>query len=252
MIKRLFDLVTAIIALVLLSPLMLTVMIILRFTGEGSVFFRQERIGKGNKPFTVTKFTTMVKGAAQQGNGGHTVNGDPRILPLGRFLRKSKIDELPQIWHIITGDMSWVGPRPLIPEQHAFYSDEFHHVTEDLAPGVTGIGSLTFRAENEVLSRAEDHEACYKNEIIPYKAELEKWYYDNHTIWMDIVMMWLTFFAVFSPSANVLRKIYPSIPYKDVKEFGKQTDGTPSNTFDEVPAQVNDFDNANQTIRAAE
>lgn len=221
MLKRLFDIVTSVIALTLLSPIMLLVMLILRFTGEGSVFFRQERIGKDNKPFTVTKFTTMVQGASKQGNGGFTTKGDDRILPFGRFLRKSKIDELPQIWHIITGEMSWVGPRPLIPSQHAMYSDDFKHVTEELAPGITGIGSLTFRNETEVLTRASDHAACYQYEIIPYKADLELWYYENHTLWMDILMMWLTFFAVFAPKSNILRSIYPTIPHKDISDFGK-------------------------------
>lgn len=214
--KRIFDLLTSFIALLILAPIFIPIMIILRFTGEGKVFYFQKRIGKNNNPFYITKFATMLENSPNIGTGEHTLQDDPRVLPVGKFLRKTKINELPQIWDVFIGKMSWVGPRPTTPSHHALYPDYYTTVMENHLPGITGIGSIIFRDEESILSKAEDHEACYANEIVPYKAELEKWYKDNRSMFMDIILCFLTAWVIISPKSNILLKLYPSIPRKSI------------------------------------
>lgn len=219
--KRVFDIITSLIALIILTPLFIPIIIILRFTGEGEVFYLQTRIGRDNKPFYITKFATMLKDSPNIGSGEHTMQNDPRVLPIGKFLRKSKINELPQIWDIFVGKMSWVGPRPTTPSHHALYPEYYNDVMMNHVPGITGIGSIIFRDEESILSRAKNHEDCYANEIVPYKAESEKWYKDNRTFIMDIKLMFITAWVVIKSESDVLRKIYPDIPQQDIQSFGQ-------------------------------
>lgn len=218
--KRLFDILVSFIALVILAPLLVPVMIILRFTGEGEIFYRQKRIGKNSEPFYITKFATMLKDSPNIGTGEHTLQEDPRVLPFGKFLRKSKINELAQIWDIFVGKMSWVGPRPTTPGHHALYPAFYEEVMKNHVPGLTGLGSIVFRDEESILSRAPDHEYCYAHELVPYKAELEKWYKENRTFWMDIVLMWVTAWVVLKPESDLLFRLYPTIPKRDLNDFG--------------------------------
>lgn len=220
--KRLFDIITSLIAMLLLAPVLLPVMVILRLTGEKEVFYLQSRIGKNNEPFSITKFATMLKDSPNIGSGEHTLQNDPRVLPIGKFLRKSKVNELPQIWDIFVGKMSWVGPRPTTPSHHSLYPEYYSAVMMDHVPGLTGVGSIIFRDEETILSNANNYEDCYANEIVPYKAEVEKWYKENRTFIMDVILMLITAWIVIFPKSNSLFHIYPSIPARNIYEFGKK------------------------------
>jgi len=219
--KRLYDIFVALVFLIILLPLFIPIMIILRFSGEGEVFYRQLRVGKDNDPFYITKFATMLKDSPNIGTLEHTLRDDPRVLPIGKFLRKSKINELPQIWDILVGKMSWVGPRPTTPDHHNSYPSSYNDTMMGLMPGITGVGSIIFRDEEEVLSKAKDHDHCYVNEVVPYKAELESWYKENRTFIMDIILMLLTAWVIIKPKSDALFEIYPSIPIKDTNAFGQ-------------------------------
>ena len=219
--KRLFDIIVSFIAMLILAPILIPVMIILKFSGEGEIFYLQERIGKNNKSFLITKFATMLKDSPNIGTGEHTLQEDPRVLPFGKFLRKSKINELAQLWDIFIGKMSWVGPRPTTPNHYALYPDYYTEVMKNHRPGLTGVGSIIFRSEEDILSKAENFQTCYTQEIVPYKAEVEKWYKENRTFFMDIMLMFITAWVVVNSDSNILRKTYPSIPEKNIHGFGK-------------------------------
>lgn len=218
--KRLFDIITSFIVLIILAPLFIPIMIILRFSGEGEIFYLQTRIGRNNEPFRITKFATMLKDSPNIGSGEHTMKNDPRVLPIGKFLRKSKINELPQIWDIFVGKMSWVGPRPTTPGHHALYPEFYLEVMKNHVPGITGIGSIIFRDEETILSNAQNHEDCYAKEIVPYKAEVEKWYKEKRNLFMDIILMLITAWVVIFSESTILYKVYPDIPRKDILSFG--------------------------------
>jgi len=219
--KRVFDIITSLIALIILTPLFIPIIIILRFSGEGEIFYLQTRIGRDNKPFYITKFATMLKDSPNIGSGEHTLQNDPRVLPIGKFLRKSKINELPQIWDIFVGKMSWVGPRPTTPGHHALYPEFYTDVMMNHVPGLTGVGSIIFRNEENILSKAKSYEDCYANEIVPYKAEVEKWYKENRSLVMDVILMFITAWVVISPKSNLLFMIYKTIPKKNIDAFGQ-------------------------------
>jgi lipopolysaccharide/colanic/teichoic acid biosynthesis glycosyltransferase len=220
--KRLFDIIISLIALVFLAPLFIPIIIILRFTGEGEIFYFQTRIGRDNKPFEITKFATMLKNSPSIGSGEHTLQDDPRVLPLGKFLRKSKINELPQIWDIFVGKMSWVGPRPTTPGHHSLYPEYYKEVMMNHVPGITGVGSIIFRDEENILSNANNYENCYSDEIVPYKAEVERWYKVNRSLIMDIKLMFITAWVVIKSDSDVLKRNYPDIPQQDIQSFGQK------------------------------
>ncbi|PCI21563.1 MAG: lipid carrier--UDP-N-acetylgalactosaminyltransferase [Piscirickettsiaceae bacterium] len=221
--KRLFDIVVSLIAMIVLAPVLVPIMIILRFSGEGKIFYLQERVGQDNERFFITKFATMLEDSPNIGSGEHTLQNDPRVLPFGKILRKSKINELPQIWDIFVGKMSWVGPRPTTPSHHALYPEYYHKVMEDHVPGLTGIGSIIFRDEESILSRADDYEITYSQEIVPYKAELELWYKENRNFGMDIILILLTAWAVIKPKNGLLFKLYPNVPYLNLENIGENS-----------------------------
>ena len=143
--KRIFDLCLSLAALLILSPLLIPVCIILVFTGEHYVFYTQKRIGKGGKEFDLIKFATMLRNSPNIGSGDVTLHRDPRVLPVGSFLRASKINEIPQLLNILLGDMSFVGPRPLTPRVFNYYTDESKSIIVKMKPGLTGAGSIIFR-----------------------------------------------------------------------------------------------------------
>lgn len=212
MIKRLFDIIFSAIALLILVPILVPVMVILRFSGEGEIFYRQERMGKGNKPFYITKFATMLKDSPNIGTGEYTLRNDPRVLPMGKFLRKSKINEFPQFWDIFIGNMSFVGPRPQMVKVNNWYPKEYELVLNKARPGLSGIGSIVFRDEEAIISTVKDYEAIYRNEIIPYKATLEQWYCDNISFLLDIKLMTLTLWVVLRPDSKILFTLFPTLP----------------------------------------
>lgn len=175
--KRFFDVAFSLIGLILISPFFLIIILVLKFTGEGEVFYRQERVGYKNKLFGILKFATMLKNSPNIGNKTITMRNDPRVTSMGRFLRKSKINELPQIWNVLIGEMSFVGPRPLLVTSVAKYSKDVQVVIYQNRPGVTGIGSLVFRDEEKLVSHVTllggDPMQYYRDQIYPYKGALE-------------------------------------------------------------------------------
>jgi len=201
--QRIFDLILSGLCLLLLSPLLLPLIIILRFTGEGEVFYRQSRIGLGSQKFFMYKFATMLKNSPNIGAGTLTMQNDPRVLFIGSFLRKTKINELPQLFNIFIGDMSIVGPRPLLPEGDANYKEEESILIRSVLPGLTGIGSLLLRDEESYYARRSDPHDFYKHTISPYKASLEVWYVENKSIWLYIKIIIVTGIAILLPSLKV-------------------------------------------------
>ena len=153
---RFLDVILSAVALLFLIPLLIPVAVILRLSGEGEVFYIQERVGLSGKPFGLLKFATMLKDSPNIGAGEITVRDDPRVLPFGKFLRKTKLNELPQLWNILNGDISIVGPRPMVPKPYAQYPTAARDKLNQIRPGLTGIGSIIFRDEERYLAELED------------------------------------------------------------------------------------------------
>ncbi len=212
-IKRLTDILIACIALVLLSPLLIPVILILLLTGEHEVFYLQKRIGYLNKPFYIWKFATMVKNSPNIGTGEITLRNDPRVTPMGKWLRMTKINELPQIFNVLKGEMSIVGPRPLMEVSFNLYSDEVRKVIYQSKPGITGIGSLIFRDEEKILSDAADPRKAYES-IYPYKAALEIWYRQHASFYTDTMIIFLTGWSVLFPSNKLVQKVFTDLPQR--------------------------------------
>jgi len=183
-IKRLIDVTLAGVALVLLAPLLLLVTLLIKLDSAGPVFFRQERMGKGVQPFLIYKFRTMVRDAPQKG-GPLTLGQDPRITRLGRWLRKTKIDELPQLLNILRGEMAFVGPRPEVRKYVEMFPREFEEILQ-IRPGLTDLASLKYRDESEFLGRFENAEEAYVKVILPDKIRLAKEYLSQSSFLFDL------------------------------------------------------------------
>lgn len=209
---RLFDILFATLGLLALIPLLLPLAILLRLTGEGEVFYRQRRVGKGGQIFGLLKFATMLKDSPNLATGDITVKNDPRILPYGNLLRKTKINELPQIWNILVGDMSIVGPRPLTEKNFSYYRQEVQQKIQAVRPGLTGIGSIVFRDEEAILSNMKDKVSFYKDIIAPYKGELELWYVSNKSLFLYAAIIFFTAAAVLSPQSRLYRSYFKNLP----------------------------------------
>src|SRR5690554_3507155 len=193
-------------------------MVILKLTGEGEIFYLQERMGLNNKPFYIYKFATMLKDSPNMGNKTLTVRNDPRITKVGRILRITKINELPQILNVIKGDMTLVGPRPLLISSFKKYTPEVQSVIYKNKPGITGIGSLIFRDEERLVSayreRGKDPMDYYKTYIYPYKGKLETWYYHNCSLAVDFKILFLTFWSILKPDSELVYKSLKNLPPK--------------------------------------
>ena len=218
-IKRFFDFLFSLIALLILSPLLIPIAIALKLTGEGYIFYFQKRVGFKNKLFDIWKFATMLKDSPNMSGGAITMRHDPRITPLGGFLRKTKINELPQLGNVLIGKMSFVGPRPVMKEaSFDFYPLEVQAVIYNVPPGITGIGSIIFRDEEELITKAKesgkDPELFYQKEIYPYKGKVEKWYQENQSFSLDFFIIFCTAWVIVFPNSNLLYKFYKSIPQK--------------------------------------
>lgn len=213
--KRFFDIIFSFIAIILLLPIFIPIIILLLLTGEHEVFFRQERVGYKNKIFRIWKFATMLKNSPNMGDGDITKRGDSRITPVGKFLRQSKLNELPQVINILTGDMSFVGPRPLMKVGFDRYSDEMKAKVYDVTPGLTGIGSILFRDEELIItnSKLPPHE-CYRTVLLPFKGALEVWYQQHRNFYTDFMIMFLTAWYVVFPKSKLVYKVFPSLPQR--------------------------------------
>ena len=209
--KRIIDILIASAALILLSPILIPVMIILKFTGEQEIFYLQKRIGYKNKPFDIWKFATMQKNSPNIGTGEITLRNDSRVTKFGKLLRMTKINELPQIINVFKGDMSIVGPRPLMQVSFNLYSDEVKAHIYDSKPGITGIGSLMFRDEEKLVSEATDPRAMYDS-IYPYKGQLELWYRQYQSVLIDFKIIFLTAWSIISPNNQLAEKAFKNLP----------------------------------------
>ncbi len=218
LIKRVFDVVASLAVLILFSPFLIPIMIGLKFTGEGYIWYRQERIGYKNKVFKIYKFATMLKDSPNMAGGIITLVNDPRITPMGGFLRATKINEIPQLLNVIAGEMSVVGPRPVMEKSFLAYPKEVQEVIYNVKPGLTGIGSIIFRDEEvlitQVKNQGQDTWAYYKNKIYPYKGELEKWYQAHRGLWVDFLIIWLTVWVIFVPDSRLIYRCFPDLPQR--------------------------------------
>lgn len=210
--ERVFDILFSGFALLLLSPLLVPVVITLKFTGEGEVFFLQERIGKHGRTFSLYKFATMLKNSPSIGTGTVTVKNDPRVLPVGKFLRKSKLNELPQLINIFLGDMSVIGPRPLTTQTFEAYSEEAQYVIKQVLPGLSGIGSIIFRGEEEIMHGARASVGFYENSIAPYKGALEEWYVANKSLYVYFLAIFITAWVVLIPDSKIAWRAFKDLP----------------------------------------
>lgn len=219
--KRFFDFILSLIALIAVLPLLLVITIILLLTGEHCVFYFQERVGKGGQRFYIWKFATMLKNSANIGSQTITVRNDPRILPFGRILRKTKLNELPQLINILKGNMSIVGPRPLVKRGFDNYTPVVKNCIIALKPGLSGIGSIVFRDEEFYISQVSDARLFYQTTLFPYKEQLEEWYYQNRSIYVDSMIIFLTAWVIVFPKSKAVFKIFSTLPQLDFNEAVK-------------------------------
>lgn len=212
--KRLLDIIVSFITLIILLPLFIPIIIALRITAEGEVFYFQERIGLNNSRFQIWKFATMLKNSMNMGTGSITLQNDFRVTPIGKFLRKTKINELPQIINILKGDISLVGPRPLVTKTFLAYSEEIQSKIYKVKPGLTGIGSIVFRDEESLISsvKDEDPHEFYKRVIAPYKGELEMWYQENRSFFLDFQLIFMTAWVILFPKSYLYIKWFKNLP----------------------------------------
>lgn len=192
--KRIFDVIASGLGLVVLSPLFLILAIWIKLDSRGPVFYRQVRVGRYNKDFSIFKFRSMRVGA-DKGSlvtiGGH----DPRITKSGYFIRKFKFDELPQLINVFIGDMSLVGPRPEVRHYVGYWTPKQMHVL-DVRPGITDPASIKFRNENELMENAEDPEKYYIEVIMQEKIKLYLEYVEKHSFWYDVGLIFKTFWVI--------------------------------------------------------
>lgn len=209
--KRFIDIIISLAALIILSPVFLITMLLLLCTGEHKVFYKQRRIGYKSRPFYILKFASMLKNSPNIGSREVTVRNDPRVTPIGRYLRMSKINELPQIFNVLKGEMSIVGPRPLMQVSYFLYPEDKRELVYENKPGITGIGSVVFRDEEKIISQAVNPRVAYES-IFPYKAELEIWYLKNKSLSVDLKIIFLTAWLILFPKSQLRNKLFPDLP----------------------------------------
>lgn len=211
--KRFFDFLVAFVALLILCVPLLVIIVALRFTGEGEVFYQQVRVGYRNRNFGIWKFATMLKDSPNIGTGSLTVRGDPRVTSVGRILRATKVNELPQLINVLTGEMSFVGPRPQMQVDFDIYPQHVRDTIYSVPPGITGIGSIVFRDEELLLSQPGiDPRAFYEEKIAPYKGDLEMWYLAHRSLLTDLRLVFLTAWVVFFPESTIAYRTFPTLP----------------------------------------
>ena len=211
--QRFFDILFSGLALIVFSPFLIPIAIILKLTGEGEIFYVQQRVGKDGEMFGLLKFATMLKDSASIGTGTVTVKNDPRVLPIGKFLRKTKINELPQLLNIFLGDMSVIGPRPQTERCFLAFPKSSQDAIVQVKPGLSGIGSIVFRNEEDMLHDHEiDRLQFYDDVIAPYKGELEQWYVKHHNLYAYFMLIGLTVWVVLFSDSDVYKKVFPDLP----------------------------------------
>lgn len=200
--KRLFDVIFAALALVVLAPVLVVVAAWVRWDSPGTVFFRQTRVGRDGKLFRIYKFRTMHAHAEKAGPA-ITIGADPRITRSGNWLRRTKVDELPQFINVLFGDMSVVGPRPEVPAYVSMYPEPVRHQVLSVRPGITDVASIEFRDESSMLGQSNDPEQAYVEQILPIKLRYATQYVQSHTLWGDLKIIARTVSAVWiSPTSR--------------------------------------------------
>lgn len=210
--QRFFDVLLCALALILLSPFLLPLALALRVTGEGKIFYVQQRVGRYGKLFGVFKFATMLENSPNLGTGTVTLKNDPRILPFGGILRKTKVNELPQLLNILRGDMSIIGPRPQTKRCFDAFPADMQAAILRVRPGLSGIGSIIFRDEEEMLEASSEAEQFYDQVIMPYKGRLEEWYVANNGLGTYLWCILLTAWAVMMKDTSLAYRVFRTLP----------------------------------------
>ena len=203
--KRILDVAVSSVALVVLSPVLILIGVVVASSSRGGAFFRQQRMGRGGTPFTMLKFRSMTASHDAQANT-FTPGQRHRITTVGSILRKTKLDELPQLWNVLIGDMSLVGPRPEVPQWTKVYPKRWE-VVLSVRPGITDPASIEYRDEESILASAEDPDACYRDEILPRKLDLSEAYVRNRSFLGDLAILVRTVVAVFDRRTGPSRPI---------------------------------------------
>ena len=200
--------------MIVLSPLLITVAVILSMSGEGFIIYTQERVGRNGIPFNLLKFATMFKDSPNMKGGNITIKNDVRILPFGKFLRKYKINELPQVFNVWLGNMSIIGRRPTVREHFDYYDEEVKNIISKLKPGLSGLSSIVFRNEEKyfINNDPSENKRFYKEQIAPFKGELEIWYSNNQSVIIDIFLIIITISSIIYPSSNLHNYFFRDIP----------------------------------------
>lgn len=199
--KRLFDFVMALVGIILTLPIMFLVAILIKLTSKGSVLFRQKRLTIGIKQFEIYKFRSMRVDYDKDGKGIQTKASSSEITSVGKFIRKTKLDELPQFFNIIKGDMSFVGPRPELPRRLEFYSEDQKEIFK-VRSGISSPASIVFSDEEFLMNQVENPEKYYIEQIMPYKIELNKYYIRNQSFFGDIWIIIATLLKIFKKVKN--------------------------------------------------
>lgn len=210
--QRLLDIFISALALLVLAPLLVPIAIALRLSGEGEVFYTQDRVGLHGRLFGLYKFATMLKDSPNIGTGTVTVKDDPRVLPMGKFLRRTKINELPQLLNIFLGHMSIIGPRPQTRRCFDAFPDSTQQAIVKVRPGLSGIGSIVFRGEEDMLYHHAEPMRFYDDVIAPYKGALEEWYVEHADLRTYLACIVITAWVVLVPRSSVAWIAFPDLP----------------------------------------
>jgi lipopolysaccharide/colanic/teichoic acid biosynthesis glycosyltransferase len=192
--KRIFDFIASLIGLILLSPFLVIIGVLVKISDKGPVFYRSKRVGQNFKPFYLLKFRTMVVNAEELGPFV-TKGGDQRITKIGKFLRKYKLDELPQLWNVVKGELSIVGPRPEVEKYISFYKDDYKEILK-IKPGITDYAAIKFKNEEEILAKFEDVEKAYIENVLPEKIKLYKTYLNEIGFLTDLKLIFKTLWGI--------------------------------------------------------
>jgi lipopolysaccharide/colanic/teichoic acid biosynthesis glycosyltransferase len=217
--KRSIDILFALFVFILFLPFGLIIAVLLRFSGEGKIFYFQPRVGYHGRLFRMVKFATMLEDSPNMGTGDITLKDDPRVLFFGKFLRKTKINEIPQILNLLKGDMTLVGPRPLTPGNFDLYPEHVKREIVKIRPGLTGVGSIMFRDEESILSRSQKRSVdCYQENIAPIKGELELWYIRNMSLWLDAKIILLTAWVILFKHSTLPLRVFKDLPCRPLTQ----------------------------------
>ena len=209
---RLLDIVISSSSILALSPLLVFIVAALRLTGEKEVFFVQQRVGRNGMPIKIIKFATMLKNSPNMDSGEITLAQDRRVLPFGRFLRKTKINELPQLYNVLMGDLSLIGPRPQTQTFFDCYNEADRAVIIRYRPGISGVGSIFFRDEESLFGRLECPVEFDRKVITPFKGILESWYFQKYSVRLYFYLIVLTLLAILFPGKLRIDRVFKDLP----------------------------------------